>query len=943
MKSIKAIVALYILIILPTSCNNKNNDVIELWYKQPASIWEEALPIGNGRLGAMIYGGVEKEHLQFNEETLWDGKPREYQRNDAHLYLNKIRQLLFEGKQDEAESLASEVFMGKRLYEDTFDDDKLIWCDSILQSSRFKEFVLPNCDDAGWDSMYIDGKSVWERNGLPDLDGSVLLKKNIIIPDSWINKDLILNLGNIKDQDFTYFNGHLIGSTDVSNTNRTYIIPKKYVNKGLNIISILINNYLSTGGLNAVRKPPYKMHIKPFKTKTAPLFIEEYWKYKVMDSNPPVYPQYEASYQPFGDITIMFPGHENYNNYKRSLSLNEAIHRISYQVNDVEYNREYLADHPDDLIALQFTASKKKSINFVASFESPHQFHKLFKYNDNTLGLSLSIKDGVMKGTALLNITTDGGAINVTDSSVQVTDANSATIKLIATTNYKSFKEVDDQKVNKVKDQLSKISDLTYNEIKSNHLNDYKPLFDRFSIDLGGDSMRSIPTDERIIENMTRPDNDLAATYVQYARYLMLSSGRPGTKPPNLQGIWNYERHPGWGSKYTTNINCEMNFWPVEPLNISECSESLFGMIEEVAESGEKTAKGHYDAKGWVLHHNTDQWRGTAPINNSNHGIWPTGGAWLCHHLWEHYLYSQDSSFLRNEAYPLIKGSVQFFNDFLIKDPVTGYLISTPSNSPEHGGLVAGPTMDHQIIRSLFEIFIKCSEILDTDKQFAKEINEKLKNIAPGQIGHMGQLQEWMQDIDDSTDTHRHVSHLWGVHPGCEITWDQTPDLMKAARQSLIFRGDDGTGWSLAWKINFWARFLDGEHAYKMIQMLLSPESDPDRQGSGGSYPNLFDAHPPFQIDGNFGGAAGITEMLVQSHQGYIQLLPALPKAWQSGSVKGLRVRGGFVMNMMWKNGQPTEVKIKSNAGNILNIKYSDQWIEKETVKDGEYIFTKWN
>jgi alpha-L-fucosidase 2 len=455
----------------------------------------------------------------------------------------------------------------------------------------------------------------------------------------------------------------------------------------------------------------------------------------------------------------------------------------------------------------------------------------------------------------------------------------------------------------------------------------------------------ALPTDERIEKFASSDDPSFVALYLQYGRYLLISSSRPGTRPANLQGIWNDLLAPPWGSKYTTNINAEMNYWPAELLNLSPLHEPLFTMIGELAEAGKKTAKLHYDAPGWVLHHNTDLWRGTAPINASNHGIWVTGGAWLCHHLWEHYLFTQDKEFLKNKAYPIMKEAAIFFNSFLIKDPKTGWLISTPSNSPEQGGLVAGPTMDHQIIRDLFKNVIAASELLNVDDAFRKTLKDKYKKIAPNQIGKYGQLQEWMQDVDDTTNRHRHVSHLWGQYPGNEINWDETPELMKAARQSLIYRGDAATGWSLGWKINFWARFKDGDHAYKLIQMLLSPAGgssggEPSMGGTGaGSYPNLFDAHPPFQIDGNFGGAAGIGELLIQSHTKYIDILPALPSALPQGEVKGICARGGFVMDIKWKDNQLQQLTVTSKAGLPLLLRYNGKEINMKTTKNSIYKF----
>jgi alpha-L-fucosidase 2 len=443
-----------------------------------------------------------------------------------------------------------------------------------------------------------------------------------------------------------------------------------------------------------------------------------------------------------------------------------------------------------------------------------------------------------------------------------------------------------------------------------------------------------LPTDERIKKFASSNDPSFVALYLQYGRYLLISSSRPGTRPANLQGIWNDLLSPPWGSKYTTNINTEMNYWPAELLNLSPLHEPLFTMIGELAEAGKKTAKLHYNAPGWVLHHNTDLWRGTAPINASNHGIWVTGGAWLCHHLWEHYLFTQDKEFLKNKAYPIMKEATIFFNSFLIKDPKTGWLISTPSNSPEQGGLVAGPTMDHQIIRDLFKNVIAASELLNVDDAFRKTLKDKYKKIAPNQIGKYGQLQEWIQDVDDTTNRHRHVSHLWGQYPGSEINWDETPELMKAARQSLIYRGDAATGWSLGWKINFWARFKDGDHAFKLIQMLMSPA-----KGGAGSYPNLFDAHPPFQIDGNFGGAAGIGELLIQSHTKYIDILPSLPSALRQGEVKGICARGGFVMDIKLKDNQLQQLVVTSKAGLPLLLRYNGKDINMKTTKNSSYKF----
>jgi alpha-L-fucosidase 2 len=372
--------------------------------------------------------------------------------------------------------------------------------------------------------------------------------------------------------------------------------------------------------------------------------------------------------------------------------------------------------------------------------------------------------------------------------------------------------------------------------------------------------------------------------------------------------------------------------------NLSECHDPLFKLIEECAQSGMNTAKAHYNASGWVLHHNTDQWRGTAPINHSNHGIWVSGSGWLSTHLWEHYLFTQDKEFLKTRAFPIMKEAAIFYADFLIEDPRTGYLISTPSNSPENGGLVAGPTMDHQIIRSLFKACVESSKILETDADFAAKLEELIPKIAPNQIGQHGQLQEWMEDKDNPDNKHRHISHLWGMHPGKDINWEESPELMEAARQSLLFRGDDGTGWSLAWKINFWARFLDGNHANELVKMLFRlVEVKGTRMSGGGSYLNLFDAHPPFQIDGNFGATAGIVEMLIQSHLSTIEILPALPDAFPNGSISGVCARGGFELDFEWDNKNLKNIAVRSKAGKPCKLKYGTKTLEFATQAGKEY------
>jgi hypothetical protein len=581
------------------------------------------------------------------------------------------------------------------------------------------------------------------------------------------------------------------------------------------------------------------------------------------------------------------------------------------------------------------SADRKGSITIEAALGSPHKYSSVKKIDNNTIALSLKVRNGVLSGESYVQVKLKNGSATVKDNAIVISNADEATIYITAGTTYKNYKDVTADPVAICKVALQKIAGKAYEQIKAAHITEYQKYFNTLSIDLGKSENEKLPTNQRIEQFAKSNDPSFVALYLQYGRYLLISSSRPGTRPANLQGIWNDLLTPPWGSKYTTNINAEMNYWPAELLNLSPMHEPLFKMIGELSEAGKKTAKLHYNAPGWVLHHNTDLWRGTAPINASNHGIWVTGGAWLCYHLWEHYLFTQDKTFLQNKAYPIMKQAALFFNSFLIPDPKTGYLISTPSNSPEQGGLVAGPTMDHQIIRSLFKNVIAASEILGIDKTLRDTLSEKYKRIAPNKIGKHGQLQEWMEDVDDVNNRHRHVSHLWGSYPGSEINWEETPELMSAARQSLIYRGDAATGWSLGWKINLWARFKDGDHTFKLIQMLLSPAT-----GGAGSYPNLFDAHPPFQIDGNFGGAAGIGEMLVQSHTKYIDLLPALPSALPNGEVKGICARGGFVLDIKWSNGKLQQVSILSTAGKECLLRYDRREIILPTQKGKRYTIT---
>jgi len=731
-----------------------------LWYDKPAKNWNEALPLGNGHLGAMVFGTVPNERVQFNEYTIWTGRPHSYAHPEAWEKLPEIRRLLFEGKQKQAQDLAGKEFMS---------------------------------------------------------------------------------------------------------------IPLR-----------------------------------------------------------------QKAYQPCGDLWFDFQGLDKVSNYRRWLDLDTATHTTEYEAGGVNFRREVIVSHPDRALFLRISADKPGKINGRVRLTSPHKNSTTTASGNDRLVLSGLVQEDGIRFQSIAKVEATSGSVSEKDNHLEVTNADEVLIRLVAATNFTNFRDITGDPAARSAKLLENASAKPWDQALSSHLADHQGLFRRMDIDLGNSPESLRPTNERIIDYLKGKDPQLAALTFQYGRYLLIGSSRPGGQPATLQGIWNDSLTPPWDSKYTCNINTQMNYWPAELTNLSECADPLFDVLEELVISGRETAREHYAAPGWVLHHNFDLWRGTAPINASNHGIWPTGGAWLCYHLWERYLFTGDQKFLKEKAYPIIRESAEFFANYLIEDPVTKTLISGPSNSPEHGGLVMGPTMDHQIIRSLFKMTIEAADILKTDKEFAAKLAEMTPRISPNRIGKHGQLQEWMEDIDNPKNKHRHVSHLWGVHPGADITSRDT-GFFKAARQSLIHRGDAATGWSMGWKINLWARFLDGDHAYLILRNLLQPVGGKESFHSGGGmYPNLFDAHPPFQIDGNFGATAGIAEMLVQSHlqddkgNFIIHLLPALPSNWPAGSIKGVRARGNVTVDLEWKDGRVTGYRLVSPEPRPLTIMINGRL---ETVK----------
>ncbi len=783
--------SLLILILFQTSCNYYSEPVEEidpsvvLWYDKPAENWTEALPLGNGRMGAMVYGNPENEVIQFNEETLWTGQPHDYSHRGAFRYLDRIRNLLWKGEQAKAEELANEHFMSQ--------------------------------------------------------------------------------------------------------------------------------------------------------------------------------PLGQQAYQPFGNVLLNFKDHENVEEYQRRLNIEKAISTVFYKVDGISFKEETFISKPDNALVLHLESSRNRELNFSVGLNSPHSEYtvtveddvvilrgKANNYPNERGPEGNAYPESNLVFEARLKVKNEGGRLVNNTNSIEVVKARSVTMTLVAATNFVDYKTISANPSELCEDVLAELESKSYKDLKSEHVRDYQKLFNRVKIDLGSAQISDRPTNERLVSFRKDEDPNLVALLYQYGRYLLISSSRQGTQPANLQGIWNDKLTPPWDSKYTININTEMNYWPAEITNLSECTLPLISMVKDLSETGKNVARVHYKMNGWVAHHNTDLWRGAAPINNANHGIWVTGGAWLCQHLWWHYQFTGDANYLEKTAYPVLKSAAEFFTEYLVSDPNhPEWLISGPSNSPEQGGLVMGPTMDHEIIRNLMTNTIEAAEILGVDSAFVSLLREKRAKIAPLQIGQYGQLQEWLEDKDDPANQHRHVSHLWALHPGNEIHPLTTPELAEACKATLLQRGDGGTGWSRAWKINFWARLLDGDHSFLLLKNLMVPSKSEETnyQDRGGLYMNLFDAHPPFQIDGNFGATSGITEMLLQSHlrdgdgNYFLDILPALPSKLSSGSISGIKGRGGFVVTIFWSNGKLNSIKVKSLLGNVLNLRYSGKLISRETTAGEIYVF----